>query len=108
MVEAAPDRPPLRSAAWKWWACTLLLLATMINYMDRLTLNQTAKRVMEEIGFREARYGELESAFAYAFALDAVLFGWMADRWSRPLALSDGPTVEVVAQGVNDHTLKLD
>jgi ACS family hexuronate transporter-like MFS transporter len=74
--------PAVRGAAWKWWVCGLLLLATMINYMDRLTLNQTSKRVMEEVGFDEEGYGELESAFAYAFALGAILSGWMADRWN--------------------------
>src|SRR5262245_3257647 len=83
--------PYPRGATWKWWVCGLLLLATMVNYMDRLTLNQTAKRVMEEVGFDERGYGELESAFAYAFALGAVLAGWLADRvnvrWLYPAAL---------------------
>ena len=71
-----------RSPSWKWYVCGLLLLATMINYMDRLTLSQTAKRVMGALEFKEDRYGELESAFSYAFALGAVLAGWMADRWN--------------------------
>src|SRR5262245_54349951 len=83
--------PYPRGATWKWWVCGLLLLATMINYMDRLTLNQTAKRVMQEVGFDERGYGELESAFAYAFALGAILAGWLADRvnvrWLYPAAL---------------------
>src|SRR5947209_1661351 len=80
-----------RGTAWKWWICGLLLLATMINYMDRLTLNQTAKRVMEEVGFDERGYADLESAFAYAFSLGAILTGWLADRvnlrWLYPAAL---------------------
>src|SRR6201993_3309477 len=71
-----------RGQVWKWWACGLLLLATTINYMDRLTLTQTSKRVMKALEFDESGYGELESAFAYAFALGAVLVGWMADRWN--------------------------
>src|SRR5262245_30587892 len=83
--------PYPRGATWKWWVCGLLLLATMINYMDRLTLNQTAKRVMQEVGFDERGYGELESAFAYAFALGAILSGWLADRvnvrWLYPALL---------------------
>src|SRR5256885_4558653 len=71
-----------RAGAWKWWACGLLLLATTINYMDRLTLNQTAKRIMTEVGFDDRGYGELEASFAYAFALGAVLMGWVVDRWN--------------------------
>lgn len=78
----AVSQPAARTASWKWWICGLLLLATMINYMDRLTLNQQAKRVMTELDFTEVGYGELESAFAYAFALGAILSGWMADRWN--------------------------
>jgi ACS family hexuronate transporter-like MFS transporter len=74
--------PSARGPSWKWWVCGLLLLATTINYMDRLTLAQTASRVMTELDFKEDRYGELESSFSYAFALGAVLMGWMVDRWN--------------------------
>jgi ACS family hexuronate transporter-like MFS transporter len=71
-----------RGSAWKWWVCGLLLLATMLNYMDRLTLNLTAKRIMADFGLDERDYGQLESAFAFAFAIGAIVAGWMADRWS--------------------------
>jgi MFS transporter, ACS family, hexuronate transporter len=74
--------PAGRSHAWKWWVCGLLLLATMLNYMDRLTLNLTAVRLLQEFRLDERDYGQLESAFAFAFALGAIVIGWMADRWS--------------------------
>jgi ACS family hexuronate transporter-like MFS transporter len=73
---------PTRAASWKWWICGLLLLATMLNYMDRLTLNLMAKRIMDAFTLDERQYGYLESAFAFAFALGAIVFGWMADRWN--------------------------
>jgi ACS family hexuronate transporter-like MFS transporter len=80
-------RPP----SWKWIVCGLLLLATMLNYMDRLTLNLSAARIMGEFRLDERQYGQLESAFAFAFAVGAIVFGWMADRWNVtllfPLAL---------------------
>jgi ACS family hexuronate transporter-like MFS transporter len=62
--------------------CGLLLLATMLNYMDRLTLNLLSGRIMGEFGLDTRDYGYLESAFAYAFAIGAIIFGWMADRWN--------------------------
>lgn len=71
-----------RSAAWAWWVCGLLLLATMLNYMDRQALSLTAKRIMEEFQLNEVHYGLLESEFAIAVALGAILFGWMVDRWN--------------------------
>jgi ACS family hexuronate transporter-like MFS transporter len=71
-----------RSSAWKWWVCGLLLMATMINYMDRLTLNLMAKPIMEAFQIKEDKYGQLESAFGSAFALGAIIAGWFADRWN--------------------------
>ena len=48
--------------AWSWWVCGLLLLATMLNYMDRQTLSQTATDIGRELGLtqrglRQARTG---------------------------------------------------
>jgi len=54
----------------------------MVNYMDRLTLNQMARPIMTEFGMNARDYGQLESAFGVAFALGAILMGWMADRWN--------------------------
>src|SRR5262245_1302691 len=88
-VTVAPVPP--RGPAWKWWACGLLLLATMLNYMDRLRLNLTAVRIMYDFRLDARDYGQLESAFAFAFALGAIVFGWLADRitvrWLYPLAV---------------------
>jgi len=71
---------PARSDAWKWWVCGLLLLATTINYMDRLTLNLQARTLMREFAFAEDGYGLLEAAFGSAFAIGAIVMGWLADR----------------------------
>ena len=71
-----------RSPWWKWQVCGLLLLATMLNYMDRLTVNQSAREIMWEFGLDKADYGRLEAAFSLAFGLGALLAGAMADRWN--------------------------
>ena len=62
--------------------CGLLLLATMINYMDRLTINQTAVRIQDELKLDNEQYGAIEFAFGIAFALGALVVGWTADRWN--------------------------
>jgi ACS family hexuronate transporter-like MFS transporter len=71
-----------RGGAWKWWVCGLLLLATMINYMDRLTLNLLAQEIKTAFKLDNRDYGQLESVFAIAFAIGAIVAGWMVDRWS--------------------------
>jgi ACS family hexuronate transporter-like MFS transporter len=91
MAAAADLAITLRRPAWKWWVCGLLLLATMLNYMDRLTLNQSAKRIKDEFGLSNKQYGELDQKFSYAFAFGALVLGFVADRcnvrWFYPTAV---------------------
>jgi ACS family hexuronate transporter-like MFS transporter len=54
----------------------------MLNYMDRLTLNLTGPLLMRHFHMDVRQYAQLESAFAFAFALGAIVFGWLADRWN--------------------------
>ena len=98
-----------RSSTWKWWVCSLLLLATMINYMDRMTLNQAAKRIKEELHLTSEQYGEVEAAFNYAFAVGSLFVGWTADRWNvcwiYPIALL-GWSVAGIATGFAQTLLR--
>jgi ACS family hexuronate transporter-like MFS transporter len=91
MSVAPPDVRLHRHRHWKWWVCGLLLLATMINYMDRVALNLMAVPIMEAFRLDSRQYGQLESAFSTAFALGAIVVGWLSDRmsvrWLYPLAV---------------------
>jgi MFS transporter, ACS family, hexuronate transporter len=75
-----PKSAGTRSPAWKWWITGLLLLATMINYMDRVTLSGASVRVTSELGLSELQYGHLELAFGWSFAAGSLVFGMLADR----------------------------
>lgn len=67
----------------------------MLNYMDRVLLNQAAKQIKSDLGFAafswnglagrdysDFNYSFLESAFGIAYALGALFFGWASDRFS--------------------------
>ncbi len=75
----------------KWWICGLLLCASTINYMDRVTLASVARRLIEEFSLSKAQYGMIEQYFGYAFAVGAIIFGLIVDRvsarWLYPLVL---------------------
>jgi ACS family hexuronate transporter-like MFS transporter len=83
-----PEETSLRSP-WRWWVCLLLMLATIINYMDRLALNQLALRIKIYFDLSHQQYSILESAFSLAFAGGAVITGILVDRisirWVYPL-----------------------
>lgn len=80
-----------RPAAWKWWICGLLLCASTINYMDRVTLSTVATRITREFGLAQEQYGDIEAGFGLAFAAGSLFFGILADRfpvrWVYPAAL---------------------
>src|SRR5947208_14371900 len=80
-----------RSATWRWYICVLLLLATVVNYMDRLTVNTLAIEIQREFGLNDQQYGTTELGFGMAFAAGSLLFGWMVDRmgvyWLYPIVL---------------------
>ena len=80
-----------RSATWRWYICVLLLLATVVNYMDRLTVNTLSIEIQSEFRLNDKQYGYTELAFGMAFAAGSLLFGWMVDRmgvyWLYPVVL---------------------
>jgi ACS family hexuronate transporter-like MFS transporter len=68
-----------RTALWCWSVTGLLLLATTINYMDRVTLASASVRITSELQLSETQYGHLELAFGWSFALGSIVFGFLAD-----------------------------
>ncbi len=99
-----PSRPP----SWKWWIAGLLLLATTINYMDRVTLANASVRVTEEFGLSEQQYGNLELAFGWAFAAGSLVFGFLADRfriyWLYPCVLAGWSLMGMASGWTTDYT----
>ena len=97
-MTSSDDRQPLR--AWQWWVSRLLLLATMLNYMDRQTLANLSVRITDELSLSQERYGDLELAFGWAFAAGSLAFGILADklpvRWLYPAVVIGWSAVGVL------------
>lgn len=99
------DTSPTPVPIGKWWVCGLLLLALMLNYMDRQTLSQMAQTIQQELVLNDTQYGGLEKGFGYAFAFGGILVGLIADRvnvrWLYPGVLL-GWSLAGVATGYAD------
>ncbi len=80
-----------RTSPRVWVICGLMLLATMLNYMDRQTLAQQATEIRGALGLSNENYGWLETGFGLAFAFGSLVTGAMADRvslrWLYPAIL---------------------
>ncbi len=68
-------------STWGWIVCAILLLATMLNYMDRQALAVTLPTLKKNFSLGEARIGMVEGYFGYAFAFGSIFFGLVADRF---------------------------
>ncbi|MFO0903494.1 MAG: MFS transporter [Pirellulales bacterium] len=97
-------------ARLKWLVCGMLLLALVLNYMDRQTLTLTITAIEKQFGLTNTQYGKLEEGFGYAFAVGGLFFGLMADlvnvRWLYPTVLL-GWSAAGIATGYADRLGKL-
>lgn len=74
---------PVRNNTWRWGLIWLMFLATMINYMDRQTVQATSDHLIRDFfNGKEEGYGQVESAFQYAFAIALTVSGFLVDRFS--------------------------
>jgi ACS family hexuronate transporter-like MFS transporter len=94
------------AAGRQWYVCGLLLLALVLNYMDRQTLSLTITAIEREIALTNQQYGRLEKGFGYAFAAGGLAFGLLADRlsirWLYPAVLL-GWSAAGIATGYADR-----
>src|SRR5262249_10969355 len=65
-----------------WGICLLMLLATMLNYMDRQALAQQATEISRDLDLTNKDYSQIESGFGLAFAFGGLVTGLLADRVS--------------------------
>jgi ACS family hexuronate transporter-like MFS transporter len=68
--------------AWKWGIVVMLLLATVVNYMDRQTIGSVATFIKKDFQLKEEGYGSLEAWFGYSYAVFLLVSGFLADRWN--------------------------
>src|SRR5436190_18101200 len=79
---STPTAPKGHIPSWKWSIVLMMLLATVINYIDRQTLGSVASFIKAEFNLNEQGYGTLEACFGYSYAAFLILAGFVADRWN--------------------------
>jgi MFS transporter, ACS family, hexuronate transporter len=72
-----------RIGRYRWVICALLFFATTINYIDRQVLGilATDENFKRTIGWNEAEYGFVNTAFQGAYAIGLLLVGRLMDRF---------------------------
>ena len=78
--ESVSSKMPFRHGYFRWVICTLLLLGTTKNYMDRNVLGVLRVTLQHDLGWNEIDYGNLVIVFQAAYALGMLVVGWVVDR----------------------------
>ncbi len=65
----------------RWRILCLLLLISIVTYIDRVNISVTARHMMPSLGLTDIQMGWIFSAFVLGYALFQVPGGWMGDRW---------------------------
>ena len=68
----------------------LLVLAVLINYVDRGNLSLAAPLLKKEWGISPSQLGLLFSAFYWTYVPMQLVVGWLVDRFSAALVLAIG------------------
>lgn len=63
----------------KWWICTLLFLATLINYLDRQTLSVATPEIAREFSLTNQDVAFINNAFTAAYTVGQLLTGRLID-----------------------------
>src|SRR5262249_42867382 len=74
----------------RWWISGLLFLATLISYIDRLTLSVLAPLISKDLGLSNLEYASIGTWFLLTYSLGQTFFGKLQDRIGtrRGLALA--------------------
>ncbi len=72
-------------SSWRWWICSLLFVATTVNYLDRQVLSLTYEEFIKpQFHWSDANYGTITSFFSFFYALCSLFAGkfvdWMGTR----------------------------
>ncbi|TKI04346.1 MFS transporter [Martelella alba] len=75
--------PPVAGAVGRlrWGVVLILLLAAIVNYMDRANLSIANTTIAGEFGFSQTEMGLLLSAFLWPYALSNLPAGWLVDKF---------------------------
>ncbi len=76
----------------RWWIIGLVFLATLINYIDRLTLSVLAPVITKDLGLSNTEFGGIVTWFLLAYTISQSLSGKLYDR----IGIKKGFTVSIV------------
>jgi MFS family permease len=66
---------------YRWIIVTIMLLGSVVNYLDRVNLSIANTTIAEEFGWNPVQMGLILSAFMWPYALANLPAGWLVDKY---------------------------
>ncbi len=82
----------------RWWIAGLVFLATLISYIDRLTLSVLAPSICSSLGLSNFQYASISTWFLFAYSCAQTIFGKLQDRIGTKVGLSIAMTIWSIAE----------
>ena len=79
------------------YALAVMVGINFLNYLDRFVPAVTGPLIQKEFHLSDTRAGSLATAFLLVYAVSALPFGFLADRWIRKNVITIGVTIWSVA-----------
>lgn len=79
-AEARPVATGFTVPGLRWWIIGLVFLATLINYIDRLTISVLAPVITRDLGLTNTEFGGIVAWFLLAYTISQALSGKLYDR----------------------------
>ena len=79
-MEATATKAGFKLRGLRWWIISLIFLATLINYIDRLTISVLAPVITRDLGLTNTQFGGIITWFLLAYTISQGLSGKLYDR----------------------------
>jgi ACS family hexuronate transporter-like MFS transporter len=79
-IEATTSEAGFKVPGLRWWIVGLIFLATLINYIDRLTISVLAPVITRDLGLTNTEFGGIITWFLLAYTISQSLSGKLYDR----------------------------
>lgn len=106
-TETRSGRGAFRVPGLRWWIAVLLLLATLISYIDRLTLSILAPAICDDLHLSALQYAGINVGFLLAYSAGQTIFGKLQDRIGTKIGLFIAMTVWSVSEIMHAATRTL-
>jgi len=72
----------------RWFIAGLLLVVTLINYVDRMAISVLVKNILGDFHLNENDYGQILALFMIGYAVMYAGSGYIVDRWGTRVGMT--------------------